>query len=362
MAIERIVAALVIFALGAGSALAQWRSEVAQLFRKGDQVPAIAALLEEAYPRLESTQDKADASALLAYCAFKGANSPAETRWIIEYFENNRMGDTGFAFIDLANQANVIGWLNGWRSRFPYVADVSLIKGVGDKPIVPQGLLPLVIETTSDAIYKFSLNNTVLEGGEFKAGFNVIALDANELFLQPGTRVYTLEVRSGGLTLKREITLDTQVSVPPRPPQTPPANPASGTLPMGGPPITYSLSLYIGGELVMESRKIESPPSVALGIKPNNNPYGYRPDWVLRRDQPNPMNSFSIIQALGMLYSLLKDLFKKRGKKDVEPPKIETVHDLTLTYDQKDVYGRTQELRVTLRLRSKSLPISPQGP
>ena len=127
-------------------------------------------------------------------------------------------------------------------------------------------------------------------------------------------------------------------------------------------PISYSLSLYVGGELILESRKTETPPSLAMGIKPSNAPYGYRPDWVLRRDQPNPMNSFSIFQALGMIYSLLKDLFKKRGKKDVEPPKIETVHDLSMDYRQKDVYGRTQETKIALKIQAKSLPYVINGP
>lgn len=362
MAIRRFVLVPALLLLGAGLVRADWRSDTAQLFRKGNEFPAIARLLSDVYPGLSGLQDRSDASAILSYCAFKEGDGPVETRWIIEYFETCRMSDTGFAFLDLASQSDVIGWLNGWRSRFPYVVDISLIRGIGDQPVIPEGILPIVIEMGADALYKFSRNGSVLEGGEFKSGFNVIALDSNELFLNPGTRVYLLEVKADRLELKKEVNLDIRVTSPPRTEQMSPAAPLSQMAQGGAQTISYSLSLYIGGELVLESRKTETPPNLAMGIKPSNNPYGYRPDWVLRRDQPNPMNSFSIFQALGMVYSLLKDLFKKRGKKDVEPPKIETVHDLSMAYKQKDVYGRTQETKIVMKIQAKSLPYVINGP
>lgn len=362
MGIKRFALVPALLLLGAGLVRADWRADTAQLFRKGNEFPAVARLLSEIYPGLAGLQDRSDASAILSYCAFKEGDGAAETRWIVEYFESCRMSDTGFAFLDLASQSDVIGWLNGWRSRYPYVVDISLIRGIGDQPVIPEGILPIVIEMGGDALYKFSRDGTVLEGGEFKSGFNVIALDSNELVLNPGTRVYLLEVKSGRLELKKEITLDIRVTAPPRTEQPVQSAPLSAMSAGGGRPITYSLSLYIGGELVLESRKTETPPNLAMGIKPSNNPYGYRPDWVLRRDQPNPMNSFSIFQALGMVYSLLKDLFKKRGKKDVEPPKIETVHDLSMTYRQKDIYGRTQETKIVMKIEAKSLPYVLNGP
>ena len=362
MDIKRIALVPALLLLAAGLVRADWRADTAQLFRKGNEFPAIARHISDIYPALLGLQDRADASAILSYCAYKEGDGAEETRWIVEYFESCRMSDTGFAFLDLASQSDVIGWLNGWRSRFPYVVDISLIRGIGDQPVIPEGILPIVIEMGADALYKFSRDGTVLEGGEFKSGFNVIALDSNELIVNPGTRVYFLEIKSGRLELRKEITLDVRVTSPPRTEQAAPSEPLAKMAQGGARTISYSLALYVGGELVLESRKTEIPPNVAMGIKPGNNPYGYRPDWVLRRDQPNPMNSFSIFQALGMVYSLLKDLFKKRGKKDVEPPKIETVHDLSMTYTQKDVYGRTQETKIAMKIQAKSLPYVINGP
>ena len=171
---------------------------------------------------------------------------------------------------------------------------------------------------------------------------------ARDLALPPGTRVYNREVKAAGLVLRKEITLEVEVTTPRF---SPPKN-----APPPGQTAEYILSMYIGGEFVMTSRKEERPVSLKLGLEPGHLPYGFKPDYVLHRNDPNPMNSFSIIQAIGMIYSLLKDLLKKRSKKDVEPPKIQTVSDLTLTFKQKDEYGRDQESKVSIRLRIKNLP------
>ena len=337
-----------LLAVSAGALSAQWRSDVAKLFHNDKDYKAIADYLEPVYATLESLIDKSDASGILAFCDGRRNLSAEERQWIVEFFEANGGNDTGFAFLDLVNQSDVLGWLNGWRGRYPQITEIALIKGVGDEPLMPQGVLPLVIDIRNEAYYKFALGAEVLEGGQLKPGFNVIALNANDLFLEPGTRVYSLEVKAAGLILRKEITLEVDVSTPRfSPPK---------TAPPPGRTAEYFLSIYIGGELVMSSRKEERPVSLKLGLQPGNLPYGFKPDYVLHRDEPNPMNSFSIVQAIGMIYSLLKDLLKKKNKKDVEPPKIQTVRDLTLTFKQKDEYNRNQESKVSIRLRTKNLP------
>lgn len=348
MATKKALLLVLLLAVSAGALRAQWRTDVARLFTNGKDYREIADYLGPAYGTMESLIDKSDASGILAYCAGRRNNPPDEARWIVEYFEANGGNDTGFAFLDLLNQSDVLGWLNAWRGRYPQITEIALVKGIGDKPLMPQGILPLVIDIRNEAYYKFALGPDVLEGGQLKPGFNVIALDANDLFLRPGTRVYSLEVKAAGLILRKEITLEVDVSTPRfSPPK---------TAPPPGQTAEYILSMYIGGELVMSSRKEERPVSLKLGLQPGNLPYGFKPDYVLHRDDPNPMNSFSIIQAIGMIYSLLKDLLKKRSKKDVEPPKIQTVSELTLTFKQKDEYNRDRESKVSIRLRTKNLP------
>ena len=344
---KRLAVSAALMFLGAGALQAQWRMDIAGLFAKSRDYRAIAGALLETSGTLETMMDRSDAAGILSFCYNRLGDTNEEMRWIVEYFEVDRQQDSGFAFLDLVSQADVIGFLNAWKSRYPFVSAISLIKGIGNQAIVPAGILPLVIEISHEAFYKFMSGTSVLEGGQFQPGFNVIALDANELFLNSESRVYTLDIKSGGLTLKKEITLDIQVTSPMQPPQ-----PASKP----GQLREYTLSLYIGGELVLTSKKTENPATWGMNIKPANLPYGFRPDWVLHRNEPNPMNSVSIIQALAMVYSLLKDLFKKKNKPNVEPPKIETVQNLDLTFHQKNSLGEDRETKVAIKLLTKNLP------
>ncbi len=347
----KIKRAAAVFLLTA--ALAPWlrgqgREEAARLLGKEKNYAAAAAFLEKGLASFPEAE-KAEAAGLLAFCANRMNDPRTETRWIVEYFDTYKAADPGYAFLDLVTQSEVIGFINGWRAKYPWVMDVSLIKGVGDQVMMPEGILPLVIEIANAGLYKFSENGNVLKAGTLNPGFNIIALDANALFLASGRHVYRLEIKAGNLLLSKEIALDVDVS-------SSRARPAPVSPGASGRPLQYRLTLYIGGEAVLISQKAIKPVPLTLGVKPNQNPFGFKPDYVLNRNKPNPANSFSIIQAIGILYSLLRDLFAKKGKKDAEPPKIQTVQDLTLSFRSKDYEGRDYETMITLRLRTKNLP------
>jgi len=349
MAIKKTILILLLLVLPVRALQAQWRNDVAELFNKGRDYKAISEYLLQNFNKLETVIDKADAAGILAYCFSRLNDSGRETSWIVEYFDSFGAKDSGFAFLDLLSQADLIGWLNTWKSRYPFISEIALIKGIGDQIIMPAGILPLAIEITNEAYYKFSSRTRLLEAGQFKSGFNVIALDANELFISSGKRTYLLEVKSGALVLNKEIALEVEVSSPWK------AAPKTG--PQTTRPIEYKLSIYVGGELVMSSQKAEYPLAWKLDVQPSNTPYGFSPDYYAKRNEPNPMmNSIPIFEAIAAIYSLLKDLLKKRDKKEVEPPKIQTVQDLSLVFKQRDEYGRNQEMKISLKLRTKNLP------
>ena len=69
--------------------------------------------------------------------------------------------DGGFVFLDLITQSDVIGFLNGWRMKYPWVSGISLIKGVGNEIIMPEGILPLVVESSTASLFKFFENGAV---------------------------------------------------------------------------------------------------------------------------------------------------------------------------------------------------------
>ena len=351
MAIKRPVLFFLMAALTAGGLAAQWRGEVTRLFSRGKNYKAVVETVLPAYDTMDEA-DKPDAAALLAFCYARQNDIPDETRWIVEYFETGKAKDTGFVFLDFLNQTDILGYLNVWKMRYPYVLEISLVKGVGNEAIIPQGLVPLVIDLSGEAYYKFSLRGDVLEAGQFKSGFNVIGLDATELFLNPGRRTYLLEPKAGTLVLKKEIELDIEVTSPlslPKPAAPPPR----------GHSVESSVSMYVGGELVMTSRKTVTTPSLKLGVPVNTLTYGWNPDSVINRDKPDPMrNSIDIVRAVSAIYDLLKDLLKKKDKNDPEPPKIQTVQDLQLVFPQKDPEGKDREMKVAIRLRSKNLPFA----
>ena len=338
-----------------------WREDAAQIFSTTKDYRALSDLLGGRFEGLP-VEEKADAAALLAYAARKLDDAGTEMRWLVEYFEGRNAQDSGLSFLDLSGQTEVLGYLNDWKLKFPWIASIALIKGVGDEVIIPQGTLPLVVEIQNRALYKFAEGTNVLKGGEFLPGFNVIGLDANLLFSRSGKRTYFLEVKSGPLILKRQIDLDVNVSWPAPPiAATEPAPPL--VVPAGQVPPSqtreYRLSMFVGGDLVMSSSKTETVRPLVIGIPRSNNPVFLKPDYYTKRGDPwmSPnFNTFSIFDAIGLLYKALKDLWNKRKGKTVEPPKIQTVQDLTLKFRNRNASGYQWELKVDLNLWTKSLP------
>jgi hypothetical protein len=344
MAIKKNLAFVLLLAVSVRALPAQWKDDVAGIFRGTRDYKGIVESVMARLDKMDAA-DKPDASGLLAFCFNKLNDKTNEIKWIAEYFETYRAGDSGYAFIDLVGQAEVIAFLSRWKGRYPFVPEIALIAGVEGNPIIIQGILPLGFELTADAYYKFSEGSTVIKAGLFKSGPNILSLDANDLFLRPGKRTYFLELKAGELILKKEIDLDIEVSSPWNEPKAP-------TLKRQ--PLYYRLSLYIGGELVMASQKTENAVPLKLDVKPNQNPFGYKPDYYVTRNNPGT-NYFSIFSAIGLLYQLFKDLLKKKDAK-AEPPKIQLVQEMTISNKQKDTDGNDRETKVSIKLKTKNLP------
>jgi hypothetical protein len=370
MASKRILVIALLAALCVCGASAQWREAAREIVSKGGDFRALEAKIEAAYAEL-SEADKVDAAALGAFCAAKTGESAEEIRWLVEFFEGGRALDSGFVFLDFSGQTIIATYLNGWRTKYPWVRNIALIKGTKDEIIIPEGTIPLAVEISIPAFYKFFEGDRVIKAGAFQAGFNVLGLDANALFRESRTRTYFLEVKSGPMVLKREFTLDVRVSWPTAPKPKAPEAPKVGKLARAlgtpdppapeAPPIVreYHLSLYVGGDLLMSSQKSETVRPLKLGIKPSNNPAFLKPDWNIKRNDPwaNPgMNTFSILDAIGIVGGLLKDLFKKKPAGEADGPQIQTVQDLTLDFKLRGAEGNPLEMKVDMSLRSRDRP------
>jgi len=376
MGFKKIATAAVLTAAFVTGAAAQWRETAARTVSEGGDFQALAELIESDYLGLPEAE-RPDAAALLAFCAKKNGDAETETRWIIEFFETGRAEDSGFVFLDFNGQAIVASYLNQWRAKYPWIREIALIQGTGDEIIIPEGTLPLAVEISVPAFFKFFEGDKVLKAGAFQPGFNVLGLDANALFRESRRRTYFLEVKSGPLILKRQITLDVTVSWPvapkPKPPEAPKVGKlarALGTPDPPPPPLPpkvreYRLALYVGGDLLLSSQKRETVKPLELGVKPSNNPVFLKPDWNIKRNDPwaNPglNNQFSILDAIGLVGGLLKDLFLKKKTGDPEPPRIRTVQDLSLDFKLRNAEGHPLEMRVDMKLDSRARPVARSG-
>ncbi|MBN1939188.1 MAG: hypothetical protein JW843_06360 [Candidatus Aminicenantes bacterium] len=370
MASKRPTVAALLAALCVCAASAQWRETAREIVSKGGDFRSLGGQIAAAYSELPETE-KADAAALGAFCAARTGETTEEIRWLVEFFEGGRALDSGFVFLDFSGQAILSTYLNGWRVKYPWVRNISLIKGTKDEIIIPEGTIPLAVEISIPAFYKFFEGEKVVKAGAFQAGFNVLGLEANALFRESRTRTYFLEVKSGSLVLRREFTLDVRVSWPTAPKPKAPEAPKVGKLARAlgspdppapdAPPIIreYNLSLFVGGNLLMSSQKSETVKPLKLDILPSNHPAFLKPDWNIKRNDPwaNPgMNTFSILDAIGIVGGLLKDLFRKKTAGEANGPQIQTVRDLSLDFKFRGVEGRPLEMNVEMSLRPQDRP------
>jgi hypothetical protein len=120
--------------------------------------------------------------------------------------------------------------------------------------------------------------------------------------------------------------------------------------------------MYVEGELVMKSHKTETPLLWKTNVPVNTNTWGWKPDVWINRDKDIMSRTVDIPAAISYLYGLLKDLFTKKNKPDAPAPQIQTVQDLSLTFPIKDSEGRSQEMKVSLKLRTRNLPFVLNAP
>jgi len=377
MGFKKTAFALILAAAAVAAASAQWRDAAARTISGRGDFRALAAMIEDAYPGMPESE-KSEASGILAFCAFKTGDAGSETRWITEFFESGRSDETGFIFLDFDGQAAVESYLDRWRIRYPRIREIALVAGTGDEAIIPEGTLPLAVDIAAPVFFKFFEGEDVLRAGAFQPGFNVLGLDANALFRETRRRTYVLEVKSGSLILRKKIILDVAVSWPeglkPKPPEPPKAGwlaRALGTPDPPPPPAQppkareYRLSLYVGGDLLLSSRKQETAQPLTLGLKPSNNPMYLKPDWNIKRNDPwaNPglNSSFSIIDAIGLVGGLLKDLLQKKKTGEPGSARVRTVQDLALDFRIRDAEGRPLEMRVTMNLDTRERPVVRSG-
>lgn len=326
---------------------ADWMSDISASFKGQDYKGAVEFLLGH----LEETQEESNPiiSGLLAYSFSRLQKRDEEYRWLGEYFENYRGEEVIFDFLDDSTYAHILNYLTTWKMKYPYISEISLIKGdIYQGPNPPDKLI-IGIEIEGDAYYRLSDEGGMIKGGLLKRGFNSTHIQARDFFQKSGSHTYFLDLKAGSLIMGKEVEIDVRldsevkvrkkVEVTEKPIENP----------------VFKLSMYVGDELIIQSQKLSYgnlPMRLNLPPWPKNaSPYGpiYENEFAL--------NSFSIADAVGAIYGLIKEL-KKEKKENESPIPIQKQMQLRSTFLRTNQEGDTEEVRATITLKTKHIKTS----
>ncbi len=219
------------------------------------------------------------------------------------------------------------------------VRDVWLSEIGDDKLFTPPDRLVIGIDLAESAYYKLSEKQSVIKGGLFKRGISFIEIDARELFNVSGTHVYTLDLKIGDLVLSETIEIDIQLD-------SEEADEQAKDQVMDP---EYKLSMFIGDQLVLSSKKFVSK-GVQFEVEKFPLPENYGPFYEVRGKDKNPMqNSFSIIDAVSVALGLIKKMIDKKRKQNTKPL-LKKYRQLTLTFIKRDSEGVTREIHAVVTL------------
>lgn len=219
-----------------------------------------------------------------------------------------------------------------------WIADISLIKSkIFDDP-TPPAEIPIGVELTTEAFYKISNNERTIKGGLFHMGLNILHLDASHFFEESGSHVYFLDLKRGDLILRKKIEIDIQVDSQKAvmKPDEKIENPE------------YRLSMYIGDELIITSKKLPHK-DIPLKIDMPPWPGEYKPFGPVDTSEYG-FNSFSIFSAVGAILDMLKKLKKEKEEERSIP--VERHKQIITTFLRMNSEGITQEVKAVITIRT----------
>jgi hypothetical protein len=233
------------------------------------------------------------------------------------------------------------------EEEFLIIADIGLINSKISNGLTPPSRLVIGIDIKKEAYYKLSYKKDIIRGGFFNKGLNIFNIEATDLFEKSGSYKYLLDLKVGALVLSKEIEINIQLDSFDDIKKTEDKikNPE------------YEISLFIGDKLVTSSKKklISSKLSYKVELPPM--PDNYDAFYDLKRSDP-ALNSFSILDAVGAAYGLVKKLITEKNKKKREIP-IQKHKQITRTFLRKNSEGVAKEVKAVITLKIKELKISP---
>jgi len=335
------------------AAAADWRAELlAFLGPKPDFQRARQYLTSEV--KNLGGADIQTAQALLAYLARKVGDTTEEQDVIADYFEKYLDSDPDFGFLDDITHRDFLIYWARWKKTFPLVSDVNFLSHwASGVPGVPAGL-EIGLELMNPAYYKISLGPYALEGGFWGRGFHIVTVPVSGLFERAGTYEFALDLMAGDIVMRKPIRLDINLSAIPSlrspasvlPPA--PSGVKSGRAEAAAANLEGELSLYVGGKLIMTSRKITVKPRPLTFPLPGPSMQGQKPYMPPPRTDPMA-NSVSILDAIALTYKSLKGLLAKKAPLP-SPPTYQKVASLSFSFARTASDGSLSDVRADVRL------------
>ncbi len=219
-------------------------------------------------------------------------------------------------------------------------AEIFLVDNEAYRRHVQPLKIPIGIDTRTDALYKLSSQEGVIEGGLFQKGINSLLLPAQRFFEKTGSHVFFLELKKDNFSEKKEIIIEIRL------------------LPLylvqkrgeAEKRHEFTLSLFIDDRLIYASRKFSlRETTFKLDLPPSDEKYN--PFGLIKGTQ-KPINTVSILGAVAGIYQLAKSLIPKKEKeKEVEA--IERKNQIEASFAKRNEAGDLWECKAMISLKIK---------
>ncbi len=341
-----------IFIVLCGSVLgSDWRTTLlSYLGPSPDHAAAREFLEREGFSVPE--EDRQTALALLAYFCHKTSDPEKERLLITRYFETYRDNHPDFGFLDDWSRRDFLAFWGPWSLRYPLITDLSFLESRNTGETGLPATIRVGLDLLNAALYKVSWEGQVLEGGQWTKGFHILELPASDLFQDSGIHEFSLILKADDLVVRKPILLEIDV-------QTTERVSSSATRPDTTPPVSYTsqspkipegeISLYVGGKLVLTSKKTAPRSAEPVKIKiPGPSMPGTKPYLVPPTEDPMA-RSVSILDALALAYKAIKDLTAKKPPKP-SPPSYTKTTSMVFPFVRWDNDGDMRDGRAEVRL------------
>jgi len=242
-----------------------------------------------------------------------------------------------------------MGFLAHEEHGFPLVSGVCLMENEAYYKSLPPGSITIGFEVQTDALFKISFKDRVVQAGQFRKGFHTIALPSPDFFKRTDTHRVILECKSGEKQVSKEILI------------------AIRLLPLyivqkGGErrkQRVYTLSFLIGTRLVYSTRKFApSNISFELELPPWEGEYD---PFGLIDGRKKPVSGVPILGAAAVLYHLAKSFSSEEAVgKDIVPQKKQQIETTFLkTNSAGDLWRWKALISVASKDLENRLPSAP---